>query len=140
VHHRGQEGPHRVRLPAGGARDGGDGWRRSVRGAVLAPTPASNSLAHWAECRTLLVSPAIGQDSGACADMAVRSNSINAIFYVLRTGIPWRDLPGPRSPLVVTADKAYDSQTARQQIKDEGALPIIPNRRNPIKQAYCPKR
>jgi transposase len=46
----------------------------------------------------------------------------------------------PRSPLVVTADKAYDSQTARQQIKDEGALPIIPNRRNAIKQAYCPKR
>ena len=41
----------------------------------------------------------------------------------------------PRSPLVVTADKAYDSQTARQQIKDEGALPIIPNRRNAIKQA-----
>ncbi len=27
----------------------------------------------------------------------------------------------PRSPLIVTADKAYDSQTARQQIKDEGA-------------------
>ena len=46
----------------------------------------------------------------------------------------------PRSPLVVTADKAYDSQTARQQIKDEGALPIIPNRRNAIKQAYCPRR
>ncbi len=46
----------------------------------------------------------------------------------------------PRPPLVVTADKAYDSQTARQQIKDEGALPIIPNRRNAIKQAYCPKR
>jgi hypothetical protein len=40
----------------------------------------------------------------------------------------------------VTADKAYASQTARQQIKDEGALPIIPNRRNAIKQAYCPKR
>jgi hypothetical protein len=39
----------------------------------------------------------------------------------------------PRSLLVVTADKAYDSQTARQQIKDEGALPIIPNRRNAIK-------
>src|SRR5262245_9468092 len=46
----------------------------------------------------------------------------------------------PRSPLVVTADKAYDSQTACQQIKDEGALPIIPNRRNAIKQTYCPKR
>jgi putative transposase len=44
----------------------------------------------------------------------------------------------PRSPLVVTADKAYDSQTARQQIK--GSLPIIPNRRNAIKQAYCLKR
>ena len=40
----------------------------------------------------------------------------------------------------MTADKAYDSQTARQQIKDEGALPIIPNRRNAIKQAYCPQR
>jgi hypothetical protein len=34
----------------------------------------------------------------------------------------------PRSPLAVTADKAYDSETVRQQIRDEGALPVIPNR------------
>jgi hypothetical protein len=33
-------------------------------------------------------------------------------------------------PLAITADKAYDSQKVRQQIKDEGALPIIPNRSN----------
>jgi transposase len=44
-----------------------------------------------------------------------------------------------RSPLVVTADKAYDSQKVRQQIKDEGALPVIPNRSNATKKAYCPK-
>ena len=46
----------------------------------------------------------------------------------------------PRSPLAITADKAYDSARVRQQIKDEGALPIIPNRCNALKKAYCPKR
>lgn len=46
----------------------------------------------------------------------------------------------PRPPLAVTADKAYDSQKVRQQIKDEGALPVIPNRSNAVKKAYCPKR
>jgi hypothetical protein len=42
--------------------------------------------------------------------------------------------------LAVTADKAYDNEKVRQQIKDEGALPIIPSRSNVIKGAYCPKR
>jgi transposase len=28
----------------------------------------------------------------------------------------------------------------RQQIKDEGALPVIPDRSNATKKAYCPKR
>ncbi len=46
----------------------------------------------------------------------------------------------PRSPLAVTADKAYDSEKVRQQIKDEGALPIIPSRCTALKRAYCPKR
>jgi transposase len=46
----------------------------------------------------------------------------------------------PRAPLAVTADKAYDSEKVRQQIKDEGALPIIPNRCTALKKAYCPKR
>ena len=49
-------------------------------------------------------------------------------------------LDTPNSPLAVTADKAYDSDRVRQQIKDEGALPIIPSRRNAKKKAYCPKR
>ena len=49
-------------------------------------------------------------------------------------------LATPRSPLAITADKAYDSAKVRQQIKDEGALPIIPNRCNALKKAYCPKR
>ena len=49
-------------------------------------------------------------------------------------------LDTPRPPLAVTADKAYDSNTARQQIKDEGALPVIPSRSTAIKKAYCPKR
>jgi len=49
-------------------------------------------------------------------------------------------LDTPRAPLAVTADKAYDSAKVRQQIKDEGALPIIPNRSNATKKAYCPKR
>ena len=44
----------------------------------------------------------------------------------------------PRAPLAVS--KAYDSEKARQQIKDEGALPVIPSRSNATKKAYCPKR
>lgn len=46
----------------------------------------------------------------------------------------------PRSPLAVAADKAYDSEKVRQAIEDEGALPVIPSRRNAAKKAYCPKR
>jgi transposase len=46
----------------------------------------------------------------------------------------------PRPPLAVTADKAYDSDEVRRQITDEGAVPVIPNRRNATKKAYCPKR
>ena len=41
----------------------------------------------------------------------------------------------PRAPLAVSADKAYDSEKARQQIKDEGALPVIPSRSNATKKA-----
>lgn len=49
-------------------------------------------------------------------------------------------LDTPRPALAVSADKAYDSAKARQQIKDEGALPVIPSRSNAAKKAYCPKR
>ena len=49
-------------------------------------------------------------------------------------------LDTPRPPLAVTADKAYDSEKVRQQIKDEDALPLIPSRSTAIKKAYCPKR
>src|SRR5512139_2663002 len=49
-------------------------------------------------------------------------------------------LDTPKQPLAVTGDKAYDSQRARQQIKDEGALPVIPSRSNATRKAYCPKR
>jgi transposase len=45
-----------------------------------------------------------------------------------------------KPPLAVAADKAYDSQEVRQQILDEGALPVIPSRSNAAKKAYCPKR
>ena len=49
-------------------------------------------------------------------------------------------LDTPKPLLAITADKAYDSERVRQQIKDEGALPIIPSRCNATKKAYCPKR
>lgn len=49
-------------------------------------------------------------------------------------------LQAPQPPLAVTADKAYDSKTARQQIRDEGAVPVIPSRSNAVKKARCPKR
>jgi hypothetical protein len=44
----------------------------------------------------------------------------------------------PRPPLAVNADKAYDSKEARQQIKDEGALLVIPSRSNATKKATAP--
>ena len=49
-------------------------------------------------------------------------------------------LDTPKPPFAVTADKAYDSEKVRQQITDDGALPVIPSRSNTIKQAYCPNR
>jgi transposase len=49
-------------------------------------------------------------------------------------------LDTPKPPLAVVADKAYDSRKARQQIKDEGALPVIPSRSRATKKAYCPER
>jgi len=49
-------------------------------------------------------------------------------------------LATPRPPLAVSADKAYDSEKVRQNIKDEGALPVIPSRSNALKKAFCPKR
>jgi hypothetical protein len=49
-------------------------------------------------------------------------------------------LDTPKQPLAVTGDKAFDSQRVRQQIKDEGALPVIPSRSNATRKAYCSKR
>ena len=49
-------------------------------------------------------------------------------------------LQAPQPALAVTADKAYDSKAARQQIKDDGAVPVIPSRSNALKKARCPKR
>jgi transposase len=49
-------------------------------------------------------------------------------------------LDTPNPPLAVAADKAYDSQKVRQQIRDKGALPVIPSRDNATRKAYCPKR
>ena len=49
-------------------------------------------------------------------------------------------LDTPKAPLAITADKAYDSEKVRQQIRDEGPLPVIPNRSNATRKAYCPSR
>ena len=43
-------------------------------------------------------------------------------------------LQAPRPPLAVAGDKAFDSQTVRQHIKDEGAVPVIPSRSTATKQ------
>jgi len=49
-------------------------------------------------------------------------------------------LQAPQPALAVTADKAYDSKGVRQQIKDDGAVPVIPSRSNALRKARCPKR
>ncbi len=49
-------------------------------------------------------------------------------------------LDTPKPPLATTADKAYDSEKVRQQIKDEGCpADIIPSRSNAAKKAFCPR-
>jgi hypothetical protein len=42
--------------------------------------------------------------------------------------------------MAITAGKDYDSAKVRRQIKDEGALPIIPKRCTALKKIYCSKR
>ena len=49
-------------------------------------------------------------------------------------------LQASKSAWAVTADKAYDSKTVRQQIKDDGAVPVIPSRSNARRKARCPTR
>ena len=45
----------------------------------------------------------------------------------------------PRPPIVVAADKGYDSEKVRQAIRDDGGTPVIPSRANAKKKAWCPK-
>jgi len=49
-------------------------------------------------------------------------------------------LDTPQPALAVTADKAYDSKNVRQQIRDDGALPVIPSRDNAASKDWCPRR
>ena len=49
-------------------------------------------------------------------------------------------LATPRPAVVVTADKAYDSEKVRQTIRDDGAVPVIPSKSNARTKAWCPKR
>jgi transposase len=50
------------------------------------------------------------------------------------------DSKGRPLNFIVTGGQVHDSQKVRQQIKDEGALPVIPSRCTATKKAYCPKR
>src|SRR5262249_11051106 len=63
---------------------------------------------------------------------------MNAIFYVLRTGMSCRDLR--YGPCTITADKAYDDKRRVNGSKNDGALPVIPSRSNATKKAHCPRR
>ena len=70
--------------------------------------------------------------------LAHHARRFEVIRRALRVALEVLDTPRP--PLAVTADKAYDSEKVRQQIKDQGALPVIPSRSTATKKAYCPKR
>jgi transposase len=49
-------------------------------------------------------------------------------------------LQAPRPALAVAADRAYDGKRARQQIKEDGAVAVIPTLAGARKKARCPKR
>ena len=102
---------------ASGAK-GGSKTRRSVSVAVVAPRKSMPSSIVKGRPLNFAVTGGQVHDSQVVGDV----------------------LDTPKPPLAITADKAYDSEKVRQQIKDEGALPIIPSRSNATKKAYCPKR
>ena len=102
---------------ASGAK-GGSKIRRSALAAAAAPRKSTPSSTAKAAPLNFTVTGGQVHDSQVVGDV----------------------LDTPRPPLAVTADKACDSEKVRQQIKDEGALPVIPSRSNATRKAYCPKR
>ena len=91
---------------------------------------------------------AIGVSRGGCstkiqAVIDSKGRPLNLIVtggQVLDSQVIEEVLNTANPPFAVSADKAYDSQTVRQQIKDEEALPVIPSRSTATKKAFCPKR
>ena len=57
-----------------------------------------------------------------------------------RNRIQYRPFAAASGIANVTDAYAVQREHVRQQIKDEGALPVIPSRRNANKKAYCPKQ
>src|SRR5437762_14003491 len=60
---------------------------------------------------------------------------LNGIFWVLRSGAPWRDLPDEFGPYTTLADRGYDADWIRALAARKGALANIPprcNRSEPI--------
>ena len=52
---------------------------------------------------------------------------LNGIFYQLRSGSPWADLPKGTSLL---ADRGYDADWIREMIEDQNCTPVIPPKSN----------
>jgi hypothetical protein len=90
--------------------------RRSVIGA---PIRASTAVL---ECAV------IGTPATMCPYCSLRPFWFSSAERVSRKRGNWQQEGRDKA---VTADKAYDSEKVRQQIKDEGALPIIPSRCKP---------
>jgi transposase len=62
---------------------------------------------------------------------------LNGIFWVLRSGAPWRDLrlcsvllAGLRPQTIVLADRGYDADWIRQFVREQGAWANIPPKKN----------
>src|SRR6266568_2953633 len=77
-----------------------------------------------------LLSPRCFRTSRAASPVLTTGASLNGIFWVLRSGAPWRDLSSLLPQTMLLADRGYDANWIGELVRRQGAWANIPPKRN----------